>query len=669
MRSITERLGKSFVRFAAALLGLLLGAGARRMATQTLFALSFLATIGLLAAPVLAQTVQVTPQAGPSLSITKVDINPDPSGDHFDPHVSGDLAVYTSGTTVHYYRFSTGVDTAIPIGNSHQDLLSDTDGTRIVFSRVLSDRTAICLFDTKDGTLTEIDPTPGPSRFSAVVAGDSVAYIDSNLEVGGELVVHDLPTGTATRLTKDSAYDISPNISPDGNTLVCQHCETSYTVCDIWQAVKLNGTWTVNVASSDPANEELPDTNGGQIVYDSDRPSGAGDIFFRPVGGGTETELLIPGIQINPNIAGNFIAFESRSFLSNGSVGLGDIYLYDISQNLLYNITNTPDQNDELDDITVLSSGEVIVVYDSDEYGSTHRQVHALRFTPPATASDFNLALTSPMTIVAGGSGSTTVTVNPLSGFSSMVDLASSGQPGGVAATLSPSQVTPSGGNPATSVLNVSLPLSIVPSNFTLTITGTSGLLSHSTAANVTVTVTAASTGDLIGNLLSAGFIDNAGIANALTSKLSAAQSAISAGNIATAINTLTALKNQILAQTGKHIATSCTIGGVDVQSLIDSLKVSMLPNPVTGYVVDSAGVGVPGAILSIVDAGGNKVATATSDITGFYFLATTGALTPGAAYKLGVAAFPGGFASSTPLNQAFTWQGTAIAFTNFLLN
>ena len=255
------------------------------------------------------------------------------------------------------------------------------------------------------------------------------------------------------------------------------------------------------------------------------------------------------------------------------------------------------------------------------------------------------------------------------------MNLSVSGQPAGVTVSLSPNPVTPSGGNSASSVLNVILPSFIVPTNFALTVTGTSGSLSHSTSANVTVTATPSSTSNLIGDLLNAGCIDNAGIANALTSKLSAAQAA---ANVQTAINTLTALKNQIQAQAGKHIATSCVIAGatfnpvtallLDVQGLIDSLRVSLIPDPITGYVVNSLGVGVPGATVSILNAAGNAVATATTDITGFYFLATTGVLTPGA-YSIAVSGFPAGFASSTPANQAFNWQGTAIALSNFVLN
>jgi len=183
----------------------------------------------------------------------------------------------------------------------------------------------------------------------------------------------------------------------------------------------------------------------------------------------------------------------------------------------------------------------------------------------------------------------------------------------------------------------------------------------------------------VIQQLLNTGCIDNSGIGNALTSKLSTAQSYINAGDPLDAINTLTALKNQLSAQSGKHIAASCSIGRVtfnpattllqDVQSLIDSLRVGTLPDPITGYVVNSNGVGIPGTSVTMLSSGGTVVATATTDITGFYYFATTGGvLAVNANYTIEVSGFPGGFTSSTPAASTFTWGGSGLTF-NFALN
>jgi ABC-type transporter Mla subunit MlaD len=58
----------------------------------------------------------------------------------------------------------------------------------------------------------------------------------------------------------------------------------------------------------------------------------------------------------------------------------------------------------------------------------------------------------------------------------------------------------------------------------------------------------------LVGQLLAAGSIDNAGNANSLTSKLDAAAQQIAKGNTKAAINQLNALLNELNAQAGKHI-------------------------------------------------------------------------------------------------------------------
>lgn len=70
----------------------------------------------------------------------------------------------------------------------------------------------------------------------------------------------------------------------------------------------------------------------------------------------------------------------------------------------------------------------------------------------------------------------------------------------------------------------------------------------------VTLIVTFQSTLADIANSLAFGLINNGGIANALSSKIQAAQSAAAAGQYQTAVNILGAFENQVHAQTGKHI-------------------------------------------------------------------------------------------------------------------
>lgn len=610
-----------------------------------------------------------------------------------DPHVSGDLVSYDHSDgivfTVRYFNLATKVDAGIPNDGTVTDFLADVRGSTIAFTRTRSNGDGkIFTFDTAipGNPPVEVDPSPGDTRDEAQIGDQTIAWQDfgTNLNLLSTVIgVFDRTTLQTQSLTPETPGIINqtPSLSPDGTVIVWSQCQSSST-CPTWQATLSSGTWTARQLPSQVVGlESHPDTDGNIIVYSRDFISSGvpvDRVFWQPVGGGPENLLNLPGSAIRPSIGGGLIVF---AYLAPGAPG-HDLEIYNPATNVLYNLTTdampTDTTDKQVNDISITPDGKVRVVW-QEIANVIGAPLNAYAYTFNLPAGDFNLGPISPLAISAGGSGSTSVGVNPINGFNSSVNLTVSGQPAGVMATLSPDLVTPSGGNPAASVLNVSLPPFIVPTNFTLTITGTSDSMSHTTTAVVSVTASTNSIGNLIGDLLSAGCIDNAGIANALLSKLSAAQSAISAGNVQTAINTLTALKNQLRAQAGKHVATSCTIAGVafdpvtvllaDVQGLIDSLRVSMVPDPITGYVVDSTGAGVFGATVSIVDAGGNTVALSTTDITGFYFLATTGVLTPGASYMLGVATLPAGFANSTPANQPFTWQGTAVAFSNFTLN
>ena len=299
---------------------------------------------------------------------------------------------------------------------------------------------------------------------------------------------------------------------------------------------------------------------------------------------------------------------------------------------------------------------------------------------------DFSLAANpTTLNLGVGGSGTSTLSLSALNGFNGAVTLTVPSPPAGITTTLSSASVTPpSSPSSATSTLTVSLGPSVVPTSFTLNVSGNNGTpptnLTH--FAFVTVNVTANTSGitSVIGSLSNL-CIDNSGIVNALTSKLSAAQGFISAGKTQDAINTLTAFNNQVKAQTGKHIYSSCVIGGVtiypgtvlttDAQSLINSLRTGTIADPITGYALNSSGAGLQGATVAIyagTSASGTPIATATTDVTGFYYFATTNLLTSGQAYTIAVTGFPAGYTTATPTYSTFTWTGVGFG-SNFTLN
>ncbi len=98
---------------------------------------------------------------------------------------------------------------------------------------------------------------------------------------------------------------------------------------------------------------------------------------------------------------------------------------------------------------------------------------------------DFSLSATpGSQTLLPGGSGTYSVTINPTNGFSGAVTLSVSGLPTGASGTFTP--------NPATgsSTLAVTTTASTPVGTYPLTITGVNGTLSHVVAVSLSVTTT-----------------------------------------------------------------------------------------------------------------------------------------------------------------------------------
>jgi hypothetical protein len=108
----------------------------------------------------------------------------------------------------------------------------------------------------------------------------------------------------------------------------------------------------------------------------------------------------------------------------------------------------------------------------------THTTSINLTVQPPL--NDFALTADSP-TIVQGGSGSTTVTVTPQGIFSGSVALSAGGVPGGVTAMFAPASTTTSSTLTFTATSTASLGIA------TISITGTSGGISHTITIHLTV--------------------------------------------------------------------------------------------------------------------------------------------------------------------------------------
>jgi Tol biopolymer transport system component len=328
-----------------------------------------------------AHTSMVSAQA-PALVGSFVAVN-NGHGNQTNPHVACDLVSYTNDdlgvSTIHYYDFASNTDHVVP-GNS-VDLLSDVAGTRVALTEVTSDGDTVAFFDTLTSTRTNV---PGTGHSAPALGGNLMAFEDRSLVPGdpnqSEISVYDISTSTSLRLTNDALMDRRPAVSPNGEAIVWEKCQTNGFGCDIYSATPIPGGFTTHLLTGSPGEDRLPDTDGTRVVYTSDR-TGEWDVYYQPVGGGAETRLAIPGDQRDPRIAGDLISFESQS-----PGGDYDVYVYDISTNALYQITNTSGVDERLNDISVCgTSGRIVYVIPGDGAFDVYAFTFDVPNPPPPT--------------------------------------------------------------------------------------------------------------------------------------------------------------------------------------------------------------------------------------------------------------------------------------------
>jgi hypothetical protein len=110
-------------------------------------------------------------------------------------------------------------------------------------------------------------------------------------------------------------------------------------------------------------------------------------------------------------------------------------------------------------------------------------QKHSVTLSVLVSQPDFSISANpNALTVAPGSSGTSTITVGSISGFSGTVGLSSSVT--GITASLSANSIPNSAG---TSTLTVQTTSSTVPGTYTVTVTGLSGSLTHSAQVVVTV--------------------------------------------------------------------------------------------------------------------------------------------------------------------------------------
>jgi beta propeller repeat protein len=323
----------------------------------------------LAAGEVVAQTTTTT--TIPMLPGTTIPIKVE-YGTQTSPSVACNVVSYTNddfegSSTIRYLDFATGTEHVLPVNGF--DRLSDTDGQRIAFTELGATGDRVAIYDIASQTTTFI---PGNGNSDPALGGNLVAFRHGELAaLAGDIEVFDRNTGLVTQLTNDTLADWHPAVSPDGKVVVWEKCPVNSNDCDIYSAIQTGpGAFTTRLLTG-AGEDASPDTNGQIIVYTS-RRNGENDIYFQRVGASTEMHLSIPGDQREPRISGNLIVFESQT-----ATGY-DVFVYDLATARLFQVTNTPDHDEQLSDIVTGCDGVNRIVYavpgalgDFEVYGFT----------------------------------------------------------------------------------------------------------------------------------------------------------------------------------------------------------------------------------------------------------------------------------------------------------
>src|SRR6267378_2696505 len=122
-----------------------------------------------------------------------------------------------------------------------------------------------------------------------------------------------------------------------------------------------------------------------------------------------------------------------------------------------------------------------------DSASATTTASNNVPVTQPASP-DFSISSSpSSFALAQGASGSSTITLTSLGGFAGTITLSPSVSPSGPAVSVSPTSVTLTAGSSGTSSLTVTTQPNTPIGSYTVTVSGTSNAVSHSTTVQVTV--------------------------------------------------------------------------------------------------------------------------------------------------------------------------------------
>jgi kumamolisin len=219
-------------------------------------------------------------------------------------------------------------------------------------------------------------------------------------------------------------------------------------------------------------------SNKGSTVYRNgpDVSANANFTFYVCADQTTCTANEYGGTSFAAPMWAGYLALANQQAVTNGVAAPGFI------DPVIYPL-NLGNSDADFHDIVSGSDGlPTTVGYDlATGWGSPNGSLLINALTGPAGPNFTLSANPTSVTIKQGASGTSTITITPVDGFSGSVTLADSGLPSGVTAGFSPNPAT------TTSTLTLTASATATTGTVTVTITGTSGSLTNTTTLSLTV--------------------------------------------------------------------------------------------------------------------------------------------------------------------------------------
>ncbi|MGE5892612.1 MAG: TolB family protein, partial [bacterium] len=232
-------------------------------------------------------------------------------GSQFDPSISGDIIVYTdlrSGNAdIFYYDLSLDEEFAVTNNTPTDEQLNDVSGDTIVYTRyhTLSGLGSVRAF-VVGGADSPVAADPAFDQSNPGISGPIVAWEDYRAGQA-DIWAMDLSTNEVKQITHTTVRESDPAVN--AGRIAYQQVNTDGT-CQIF--VTDFDTLVTDQITTQTGCHGNPDINGDTVVYDGIR-SGERDIFVYNLVTRNETRLALAGVQRNPNVSGDWVAFEDMS--------------------------------------------------------------------------------------------------------------------------------------------------------------------------------------------------------------------------------------------------------------------------------------------------------------------------------------------------------------------